>query len=334
MVQPFYKDEYGALYCGDTKEILSSFDEPIVQMAITSPPYWAQRDYEKEGQLGQEPSFKEFVHNLADYFDYVSRAIKEDGTLWVNLDDTYYGSGKGQGGQGAASRKQVTNKGSFYRSNKGNLHSDLENASKFKKLREAKYKSMCLIPERFAIEMVDNHEWILRNDLVWLKPNAMTESCKDRFTLDYESLFFFSKQGKYFFNQQLEPYTAPMNRWGGSKLEADGVSEWDEGTGQTSYRKRNLRPNPKGRNKRSVWSINTQPIKGLNHFAKFPEALITTPILAGSDEGHVVLDPFFGSGTTGVVCEKLNRKWVGIELNEKYCQEAIDRIMKERNKNV
>lgn len=327
--KPFYQDEFGTLYCGDTKEILSQINSPIAQMAITSPPYWALRLYPDAGQLGQEESFKDFVNHLVDYFCKVGDCLEETGTLWVNLGDTYYGSGKGSGG---ASKKQDSNKGSLFKVNNGNTGSELSNPMKFKKLRELPDKCMCMIPERFAISMIDS-SFILRNDIVWHKPNAMVTSASDRFTVDYESLFFFSMQPKgYVFNQQFEPYLTKMNRWGGEKLEAEGVSEWDAGTKQTSYRKRNLRPNAKGKNKRSVWSINTQPISGLKHFAKFPEKLLITPILAGSNEGDTVLDPFFGSGTTGVVAEKLNRKWVGVELSEEYCAQSVERILENRSK--
>lgn len=328
MVEPFYQDKMGTLYCGDSRAILSELESEIAQMGITSPPYWGLRDYANDGQLGQEESFRSFVNNLADYFDYAKRVIAKDGVLFVNLGDTYYGSGKGSGGHSA---KQLSNKGSFFKVNKGNHGSELANPKHFKKLRELPDKSMCLVPSRFAIEMEDNRGWILRNDIIWHKPNSMVTSAKDRFTHDYEHIFVFTQKGKYGFNQQLEPYTTEMNRWGGEKLDADGTSEWDNGTGQSSYRKRNLRPNPNGRNKRSVWSINTQPISGLNHFAKFPEALLVTPILAGSNEGDTVIDIFFGSGTTGVVAERLKRKWIGIELNEEYCEQAIKRILKERN---
>lgn len=328
---PFYQDEFGTLYCGDTKEILSQINSPIAQMAISSPPYWALRLYPDAGQLGQEESFKEFIAHLVDYFRVVGDCLDDIGTLWVNLGDTYYGSGKGSGGH---SKKQDSNKGSFFKVNKGNRGSELSNPTHFKKLRELPDKCMCMIPERFAISMVDDAHFVLRNDIVWHKPNAMVTSASDRFTVDYESLFFFTKKSSgYRFNQQFEPYLTKMNRWGGDKLEANGISEWDAGTKQTSYRKRNLRPNTKGKNKRSVWSINTQPISGLKHFAKFPEKLLITPILAGSDEGDTVLDPFFGSGTTGVVAEKLNRKWVGIELSEEYCAQAIERILENRKNN-
>lgn len=325
----YYQDDFGTLYCGDSFNVLDGLDWGFARMCITSPPYWAQRDYGVSGQLGQEPSFISYVENLAKYFVPVIRALTEDGTLWVNLDDTYYGSNKGSGGPSA---KQDSNKGSRFQQDKGNHGSRIENARDFAKLKETKRKSLCLIPQRFAIEMVDKWQWILRNEIVWHKPNAMTESATDRFTRDFEELYMFSKKERYFFNQQFEPYLEKMNRWGGQRLKADGESTWDNGTGQITYRDRDMRPNPKGRNKRSVWSINTQPIKGLNHFAKYPEALLVTPILAGTNEGDIVLDPFFGSGTTAIVAEKLGRKWIGIELNESYCGDALNRIMQERKK--
>lgn len=330
MKKPYYEDEFGMLFSGDTKEVLDSLPASLVRMSITSPPYWAQRDYKNSGQLGQEQSFKEFVIKLAMYFDSVERVLQNDGTLWVNLDDTFYGSNKGAGGK---SNKQLSNKGSHYTIDKGNKGSILENARTFQTLQELKRKSMCLIPERFAIEMIDNHGWVLRNDIVWHKPNAMTESAKDRFSLDYESLFMFSKQPNYFFNQQLEPakeesIRRAKNGWNGRTIEEGshkGMSKW-------MGSQKAIDSVTKGRNKRSVWSINTQPIRGLNHFAKFPETLITTPILAGSNEGDIVLDPFFGSGTTAIVCEKLKRRWIGVELSQQYCDEALNRIFQERTK--
>jgi site-specific DNA-methyltransferase (adenine-specific) len=170
-----------------------------------------------------------------------------------------------------------------------------------------------------------NEPWILRNTIIWHKPNCMPSSAKDRFTVDFEKIFFFVKNKKYWFNQQFEPYTEPMNHWGGEKLVASGESSWDNGTGQTTYRDRDMRPNPEGRNKRAVWSVNTKPYSGA-HFATFPEKLIEPMVLAGCPEGGVVLDPFFGSGTTGVVAIRNRRNYIGIELNPEYIKLANDRI--------
>lgn len=317
----YHLDEYGQLYCGDSKKLLENetlFPDESVDMVITSPPYWALRDYHADGQLGQEPLFKDYVCNLVSYFDEIYRILSSDGTLWVNLGDTYYGSGKGAGGSGAASRKQVTNKGSYYLSNKGNKESDLENARDFKQ-HELPDRNLCQIPARFAIEM-QNRGWILRNDIIWHKPNQMPTSAKNRFSMDYEHLFFFTKTSKnYYFTQQLEPAIYAGDNRGDRPDNRD-----KEGLGRTHGITKQFK------NKRSVWSINTQPVKGSSHFAKYPEKLIESPILAGSPERGVILDPFFGSGTTGIVAERLNRRWIGLELNPDYCGQSIARVKAKR----
>lgn len=182
-----------------------------------------------------------------------------------------------------------------------------------------------MAPYRLSLKMIDEQRWMMRNQIIWQKPNCMPSSAKDRFTNDYEVVFFFVKNKKYYFKQILEPYTEPMNRWGGQKLIANKESTWDKGTGQNSYRNRNMRPNPKGRNKRAIWQINTKPFKG-SHFAVFPEKLIEPMIEAGCPDGGVVLDPFMGSGTTGLVAKKMGRNYIGIELNPNYVKMAEDRI--------
>jgi site-specific DNA-methyltransferase (cytosine-N4-specific) len=305
MIRPYYSDPHGKLYWGDSLKIINELPENSIDMIITSPPYWNLRDYHEEGQLGQEPTFNEFVVNLATYFYCAKRILKDNGTLWVNLGDTYYSKNKGSGGK---SKKQLSNSGSFFNNSKidGN---------------ELPEKSLCLIPSRFAIEM-QTKDWILRNDIIWHKPNQMPTSAKDRFTLDYEHLFFFTKKNKdYYFEQQLEPA-----KYAGDNRGSRTDNRDKEGLGRTHGTTGEFK------NMRSIWSINTQPVQGMNHFAKFPEKLIETPIKAGCPEGGVVLDIFFGSGTTGVVCEKLNRKWMGIELNREYCNESIERIKNGRSK--
>lgn len=311
------------LICGEAGAILSSLTRQSIQMAVTSPPYWALRKYtESSDELGQEPTFKLYIDNLIRIMNQVWHVLKDDGTLWVNIGDTYYGSGKGSGGK---TKKQLTNPGSYF--NKGNKGAMLDNPEKFKR-NELPKKSLCMIPARFAIAMQDNG-WVLRNDVIWHKPNQFPTSAKDRFTHDYEHLFLFTKKTRgYKFNQQFEIYTSDPD-WKVERTK-DGNADWDKGTGQETHRARNMRPNKKGRNMRTVWSINTQPIYGINHFAKFPEKLITPAILAGSDEGDFVLDPFFGSGTTGIVCERLNRKWVGIDVNPEYCELAMKRVWANR----
>ena len=182
------------------------------------------------------------------------------------------------------------------------------------------HKSLCLIPERFAIEMIDRG-WTLRNQIIWHKPNCMPSSAKDRFTMDFEYVFFFVKNKKYWFETQYEKYTEPMNRWGGKykrraineKLDPKGLAN----ANSLARPQRDMRPNKKGRNKRCVWEITTKPYPEA-HFAVYPEKLVERMIKSGCPEKGIVLDPFHGSGTTGIVAKKLNRNFIGYELNPDY----------------
>lgn len=175
MAEIFYQDEMGILYSGDTKETLNDLPKHYVDMVITSPPYWSLRNYNDEGgQIGQEHYFQDYVCKLAEYLQLTWNVLKDDGTLWVNLGDTYYGSNKGSGGKGY---KQDSVRGSHYKVNKGNKGSTIENARDFQH-DELPRKSLCMIPARFSIEM-QNRGWILRNQIIWHKPNAMPSSTKE-----------------------------------------------------------------------------------------------------------------------------------------------------------
>ena len=184
-----------------------------------------------------------------------------------------------------------------------------------------------MIPERFAIEMIDRG-WCLRNQIIWHKPNQMPSSAKDRFTVDFEKVFFFVKQPTdYYFEQQLEPYTEPLDRWAGQMVRGNYKTK----TEQFAVQERNgrdMRPNPEGKNMRTVWSINTEPSTEA-HFATYPQRLVERMLKAGCPENGIVLDPFFGSGTTGVYARKVNRNFVGIELNPEYVKIAENRLLKE-----
>jgi site-specific DNA-methyltransferase (adenine-specific) len=186
-------------------------------------------------------------------------------------------------------------------------------------------KSLLITPYRFAWQMIEAG-WVLRNIIVWHKPNQMPSGAKDRFTVDFEPVFFFSKEQQYYFAQQLESYTKPLNRWTGDDLIAKEHGSWASGTGQKVYRNRNMRPNPAGRNMRTVWSVNTVPFKGA-HFAAYPEKLVERMLLAGCPPGGVVLDPFFGAGTTGLVARNMDRNYIGIELNAEYVKMAEKRLV-------
>lgn len=371
--------ELNKIHQGDCLKLLKALPDESINCVVTSPPYWALRDYGVEGQLGLEPTFQEYINKLCDIFDEVKRVLRKDGTCWVNLGDTYWG---GCGGPQSWEREERDIKWS---------EKSLKNPHR-KDGTAYPDKSLCCIPDRFKIEMI-NRGWICRNEIIWFKPNCMPSSAKDRFTVDYEKVFFFVKNQKYWFETQYEAYTEPMNRWGGDKLEAKGKSTWDEGTDQNTYRDRNMRPNPQGRNKRCVWQVTTKPFKEA-HFATYPEELIEPMIKAGCPEfvcnkcgkarekiiekdgrirqhwapgtdkktemakgkhgvtstlvtgyknvykeigltdcgcntgftGGIVLDPFFGSGTTGLVALKQNKKFIGMELNQEYINIATKRL--------
>ena len=302
------------IYQGDTLETLRTFPDKCIDMVITSPPYYALRDYGVDGQLGMESTFQEYITKLCDIFDEVKRVLKEDGTCWVVIGDSYGGT---------------ADKGNYV-DPKNPLGRNAQSESLTKNVTP---KCLLQIPSRFAIEMT-NRGWILRNELIWHKSNAMPSSVKDRFTVDYEKIFFFSKSTKYYFEQQKEPMkTNDINPPRGSKgvigqlnsglREQDLVGRSD----YTGFNDRYVPPKDLNRNMRCVLPINTQPFSG-SHFATFPEKLVETPIKAGTKKGGIVLDIFMGSGTTGVVAKKLGRNYIGIELNEKYVSMAKKRISK------
>lgn len=189
-----------------------------------------------------------------------------------------------------------------------------------------KNKLLCMIPERFAMRMIDELGFILRNKIIWNKTNAMPESVKDRFSKSYEFIYFFTKNKKYFFNQIKEDISLSSKQRYKYKYDSPKYREADpkvKQEGLLSYKYHLLEHGKK--NKRDVWNISTKPFKDA-HFAVFPPDIPETCIKAGSNEGNVILDIFMGAGTTAVACEKLNRRWIGIELNADYCEIAKQRI--------
>jgi len=280
----------------------------------------------QDRQLGLEVTPEEYVSKLVAIFSEVKRCLTDDGTLWLNLGDTYFGGGGGN-------QYSPENNGFMAKSFKANP--EYEKSAGFnysyrnKKHEDLKPKDMVGIPWMTAFALRYDGWW-LRQDLIWHKPNPMPESVTDRCTKSHEYIFLLSKSQKYYFDYEaiLEPYTEPMNRWGGDKLVANGESMWDDGTGQSTYRNRNMRPNENGRNKRDVWTVNTKPYNEA-HFATFPENLIVDMVKAGCPPKGLILDPFMGSGTTGLVARKLDRNYVGIELNPKYISIAEQRIFNE-----
>lgn len=306
--------EVNKIYTGDALDVLKTLPAACVDCVVTSPPYWGLRDYNVAGQLGQEATPEIYIQFLLGVFHEVRRILKPSGTCFINIGDTYAGSGAGTTKNADISAYIRKSKQSYI------LPNGMAKSAIFRGTNM--YKSALMIPYRFAWQMV-NSGWVLRNIIIWHKPNQMPSNTKDRFTVDFEPVFFFTKcSNNYYFKQQLEAYTKPLDRWGGDTLDATrGKSTWSNATGQKIYRSRNMRPNPEGRNMRTVWTINTDPFDG-EHFAAYPPALVARILRAGCPESGTVLDPFFGSGTTGIVARKLNRNYIGIELNPKSVQIA------------
>lgn len=368
------------IYHGDSLEILKTFEDESVNMIITSPPYYNLRDYGCEGQIGNENTYEEYIENLIKIFNECKRVLKKDGSCWVNISDTYSNN------------------------NKTNI----------------KKHSLIGIPDRFKIKMIDNG-WICRNEIIWHKPNAMPSSAKTRFNNDYEKLFFFTKDEKYYFETQYEETKTNYNKIKNKKEVNYDYKKYDDEKQESSVRQglnskrgekiievRNNLPSQmdfvsfirkvttikdlsenfksikrttfehwfrkdekgfsypkvddwlvvrdylndcsdefntidyglttidyesddilknidKGRIKRAVWSINTKPTK-VKHFAPYPKELIETPIKACCINDGIILDPFIGSGTTGIVALNNNKNFIGIELNELNIEIAKHRI--------
>jgi DNA modification methylase len=299
------------VYFGDCRDSMRQMakDGIKVQTCITSPPYYGLRDYGVDGQIGNEQTPKEFIDNLVEVFACVWDILENNGTLWVNLGDSYYNYRPGKG------QRVVANSIASQKA------SEFENSAKRgNKLDGYKEKDLMGMPWRLAFALQD-FGWHLRQDIIWNKPNPMPESVKDRCTKSHEYIFLLSKKPHYFFDS--EAIKEKAHTTDESNRDRDN-SRLNNTPGRT--RMAGLKTNHyEMKNKRSVWSINTKPYKGA-HFAVYPEELIEPCVLAGSKVGDIVLDPFFGSGTTGAVAQKLGRQYIGCELNQGYEQLQKDRL--------
>lgn len=285
-----------------------------VQCCVTSPPYYGLRDYGIDDQIGLESTPEKYVAKLVSVFREVKRVLKDDGVLWMNIGDSYAGGAGRWGGTDNLSGFQAASKGSV---------TQIQHTKKWEH-KTIKPKDLIGIPWMVAFALRSDG-WYLRSDIIWSKPNPMPESVKDRPTKAHEYVFLLSKSAKYYYDAEAvqEPTLwAGDPRAGYGRLHYRGKREGQEGTGQENF----VSINPDGRNRRSVWTINTQPFKGA-HFAVMPEKLVEPCILAGSKPGDVILDPFAGSGTVGVVAQKHGRSFVGIELNPEYVKIAESRMM-------
>lgn len=309
MICPF--DKAYTLHCGESLETMSSLDSESVNCIITSPPYYGLRDYGVDKQIGRESNPQEYINKLVETFREAKRLLTHDGTCWVNIGDTY-----------AANRSyQVSS------TKEGNKHSPDQSKSGSSKVPVGlKPKDLIGIPWMLAFALRADG-WYLRSDIIWHKPNVMPSSVKDRVTTSHEYLFMLTKNERYYYDMesiQEESSCAgaviSLGKKSFSRGQALGAGVTPTGNGNAdTYTVKPMR------NKRSVWSITTKPFKGA-HFAVFPESLIEPCVLAGCPIGGTILDPFTGSGTTGVVALKNGRKFVGIELNTEYVELAKKRI--------
>ena len=308
----YYENSLGKLYNGNVFEVLKLIPDESVDCVVTSPPYWALRDYGVEAQIGLEESFYDYVERLRCVFRDIYRILKPEGTLWLNIADTYYGN---------------------------------------RKMRHFSYpsKCLCMVPERLAIAMIEDG-WILRNKIIWYKTNGIPESIKDRFTKSYEYIYFFTKSERYYFKQQFEPVkesSIKRLQRAYSNTSKYAVFDRKQNPLRGMYKRLGnvdcfsggdhlVAPfDPlKGRNKKDVWMLPTAQFSAkkygmdIDHFAVFPEEIPRICIDAGCPPGGTVLDPFMGSGTTAVVAMRMSRKWVGIELNPNYCELIVKRVKK------
>ena len=291
---------------GDCKDTLKTIDCKV-QMCVTSPPYYGLRDYGGESdQIGQESTPEEYINNLVEVFREVRNVLSDDGILWVNIGDSYYNYRPGKG-QGLV--KQSVSKTNQDLPTKCNRRAN--------KLEGLKEKDLIGIPWMLAFALRSDG-WYLRQDIIWHKPNPMPESVKDRCTKSHEYIFLLSKNKKYYYDN--EAIKEPVKQDWGTRDRTKGKYH-NSGTGLSPHS--GLSKSYDRKNKRSVWSVTNKPYKDA-HFAVYPPDLIEPCILAGSKEGDIILDPFMGSGTTGMVAKKLGRHYIGCELHESYA-ELIDK---------
>jgi DNA modification methylase len=315
---------------GDCRDVLASIPERSAHTCVTSPPYFGLRDYGHDGQIGLEPTPDEFVAALVDVFRGVRRVLRDDGTVWLNLGDSYAGSGpSGASYDSATTRRRAEGNGQdgAFRVSPTLRDRGLSYAEK-KPIAPPGYKPKDLLGIPWMVAFALRADgWYLRSEIIWAKRNCMPESVTDRPTKAHEQLFLLSKRPSYFYDSgaiREEDVGADHPRQvldGQPSLEPSGGLH----TQHSGLRTPNGRDGA-GRNKRSVWTVATQPYAGA-HFATFPPKLIEPCVLAGCPEGGTVLDPFAGTGTTGMVALRHNRSFVGVELSPVYAAMARERIV-------
>lgn len=300
----------------DAKEGYKLLEDKSINTIVTSPPYYGLRDYGVNGQIGLEETPEMYVNNLVEIFRNLKTKLRDDGTLWLNLGDTYSATrwsnkpGTGFQGDGSASNVRI-----------------IKNTG-------LKNKDLIGIPWMVAFALRSDG-WYLRQDIIWHKPNPMPESVTDRCTKAHEYIFLLSKSSQYYYDNEAikeesvdeESYTGRRERNAPTMAKHDLKNLKNAGSIQENGKLTSGQVYEK-RNKRSVWTVTTRPFKD-SHFATYPEELIKDCILAGCPEGGIVLDPFMGAGTTALVSKKYGRNYIGFELNPEYVNIAENRLMKE-----
>lgn len=304
---------------GDAFEVLKTLPAESIDCIITSPPYWGLRDYGMEGQLGLEKTPEEYIAHMVEVFAEARRTLKKDGTFWLNVGDSYAHAGN-------PGNQHLNELGKRYRGG-GKKHSSKAMLRPKKSMPpNLKQKDLVGIPWMLAFALRADG-WYLRQDIIWSKPNAMPESVLDRCTKSHEYIFLLSKSSSYHFDgvSIREPWVQRPNDIKRASEDHAGYHGKHEAGANGNIKGQPVGDPESGRNKRSVWSVATIPFNEA-HFATFPEKLIEPIVMAGCPRGGVVLDPFMGAGTTGVVAKKLGRKYLGIELNPVYAKMAEDRL--------
>ena len=300
------------IICGDCLEVMKDWPDGCVDLVVTSPPYWGLRDYGSDGQIGLEKTPEKYIDNLARISGEILRILKEKSTYWLNLGDSYV-SGKGR----YSSCPQIISK----RSRNEPCNHNRPDQKNHPYLKD---KDLAMIPARVAIEL-QKQGWWLRNDIIWYKPNPMPESVTDRCTKSHEHIFLLSNSPDYYYDHEaikedsVDPESFSGRRFRSADRRRTGlVKQHFDSAIHKLYEKRN---------RRDVWVVNVKNNNdGTEHYAQYPEELITSCILAGSRPGAIILDPFSGSGTTCVAAKMLGRRYIGIDISEEYCQIARDRL--------
>ena len=305
--------ELNTTLIGDCRETLKQLPDGCINTCITSPPFYALRDYQEENQIGLEKTPDEYVEELVKVFREVKRVLREDGTLWLNLGDTYSSH------KDCKSISQTLSIGTG--SEQAHVIDKGRSASRDSKMLKEqglKNKELIGIPWKVAFALREDG-WYLRQDIIWSKKNSMPESVKDRCTKSHEYIFLMTKNPTYYYDHEaikedaVRAGSIPKGKKYSSELADNKIG------GKHTRETLNEKPVAAKKNKRSVWTVALRPFKDA-HFAVFPPDLIEPMVLAGCPEKGIVLDPFMGSGTTGMVAQSLGRSWIGCELNPEYVE--------------